>query len=297
VKRKHVGRSRKTWGARVTDAENEERLRLRFQDVLSQLLRSANDYDAGHRDEGRRMALAIRLLVHDTGRQTSLLRHLKLKDRISYYDTQGSHLGLLSLVFAVEGEGVGDVRIDARLDQQPSSPKSEMQPFDPWWTTPVIRDESGNLYSRSDIVLFLADQDGGAHVDLKVSPELIRLTTGQAVDWRKWSPERMSEFIDGIELAIARQVAHELLVTLARQTPESFADPDIARRYASEPVERPGDAASITDARVYPERADIGRNDFCWCGSMKKYKKCHGSVYALGRREAGKQPWPPPNAS
>ncbi len=25
-----------------------------------------------------------------------------------------------------------------------------------------------------------------------------------------------------------------------------------------------------------PEYKDIGRNDPCWCGSGKKYKKCHG---------------------
>ena len=25
------------------------------------------------------------------------------------------------------------------------------------------------------------------------------------------------------------------------------------------------------------ERPKIGRNDACWCGSGKKYKKCHGA--------------------
>ena len=28
--------------------------------------------------------------------------------------------------------------------------------------------------------------------------------------------------------------------------------------------------------RVVPNRDKIGRNDSCWCGSGKKYKKCHG---------------------
>jgi len=26
-----------------------------------------------------------------------------------------------------------------------------------------------------------------------------------------------------------------------------------------------------------PSGAKIGRNDACWCGSGRKYKKCHGS--------------------
>ncbi|MFM9043140.1 MAG: SEC-C metal-binding domain-containing protein [bacterium] len=25
------------------------------------------------------------------------------------------------------------------------------------------------------------------------------------------------------------------------------------------------------------EHADVGRNDPCWCGSGKKFKKCHGA--------------------
>jgi preprotein translocase subunit SecA len=29
--------------------------------------------------------------------------------------------------------------------------------------------------------------------------------------------------------------------------------------------------------QVVKEHPDIGRNDPCWCGSGKKYKKCHGA--------------------
>ncbi|MGB6424027.1 MAG: SEC-C metal-binding domain-containing protein [Solirubrobacterales bacterium] len=28
---------------------------------------------------------------------------------------------------------------------------------------------------------------------------------------------------------------------------------------------------------VKSEQEKIGRNDPCWCGSGKKYKKCHGA--------------------
>jgi preprotein translocase subunit SecA len=32
-----------------------------------------------------------------------------------------------------------------------------------------------------------------------------------------------------------------------------------------------------TGTRVKDEHEKIGRNDPCWCGSGKKYKKCHGA--------------------
>jgi preprotein translocase subunit SecA len=44
-----------------------------------------------------------------------------------------------------------------------------------------------------------------------------------------------------------------------------------------------GDAAAVatmlpaTEQRVVSDRDKIGRNDPCWCGSGKKYKKCHGA--------------------
>jgi preprotein translocase subunit SecA len=34
---------------------------------------------------------------------------------------------------------------------------------------------------------------------------------------------------------------------------------------------------ATTGAVVKDEHAKLGRNDPCWCGSGKKYKKCHGA--------------------
>ena len=31
------------------------------------------------------------------------------------------------------------------------------------------------------------------------------------------------------------------------------------------------------EQRVLSEEQTIGRNDPCWCGSGKKFKKCHGA--------------------
>jgi hypothetical protein len=38
-------------------------------------------------------------------------------------------------------------------------------PFDDWWTAPVFVDGKRRRFSRRDLVLTAADQDGGAHVD------------------------------------------------------------------------------------------------------------------------------------
>jgi preprotein translocase subunit SecA len=39
----------------------------------------------------------------------------------------------------------------------------------------------------------------------------------------------------------------------------------------------PASSASFAQAPAVNEHRDIGRNDPCWCGSGKKFKKCHGA--------------------
>jgi preprotein translocase subunit SecA len=43
------------------------------------------------------------------------------------------------------------------------------------------------------------------------------------------------------------------------------------------PVGAVEDAAPVVQQRKVEAAEQIGRNDPCWCGSGKKYKKCHGA--------------------
>jgi preprotein translocase subunit SecA len=37
------------------------------------------------------------------------------------------------------------------------------------------------------------------------------------------------------------------------------------------------EAMPVVEQRVLDDEHQVGRNDPCWCGSGKKYKKCHGA--------------------
>jgi preprotein translocase subunit SecA len=45
---------------------------------------------------------------------------------------------------------------------------------------------------------------------------------------------------------------------------------------AAQPPAEPAQQQSVTGTHVKAEQEKIGRNDPCWCGSGKKFKKCHG---------------------
>jgi preprotein translocase subunit SecA len=38
-----------------------------------------------------------------------------------------------------------------------------------------------------------------------------------------------------------------------------------------------GEPFPVVQQRRVDEHEQLGRNDPCWCGSGKKYKKCHGA--------------------
>jgi preprotein translocase subunit SecA len=49
-----------------------------------------------------------------------------------------------------------------------------------------------------------------------------------------------------------------------------------ATALATPPAPSDGSGA-FAPAPAVNEHKDIGRNDPCWCGSGKKYKRCHGA--------------------
>jgi preprotein translocase subunit SecA len=46
---------------------------------------------------------------------------------------------------------------------------------------------------------------------------------------------------------------------------------------AADAIDEVYDQPVHIEQRVLDEREQIGRNDPCWCGSGKKFKKCHGA--------------------
>ncbi|MGK2954915.1 MAG: preprotein translocase subunit SecA [Solirubrobacterales bacterium] len=57
------------------------------------------------------------------------------------------------------------------------------------------------------------------------------------------------------------------------ETPEGARSSSVGFSAGSSATISPGGTAT----KVKSDRENIGRNDPCWCGSGKKYKKCHGS--------------------
>jgi preprotein translocase subunit SecA len=64
----------------------------------------------------------------------------------------------------------------------------------------------------------------------------------------------------------------------AQQGGVSTAIPGVTGPPGAPGMERDGqEMPEVVETKVKDEHEKIGRNDPCWCGSGKKYKKCHGA--------------------
>jgi hypothetical protein len=188
------------------------------------LTRSAQSFDAGEKNEAVRMAVGIRVIVHDTKESKSLLRQLGKKD-ILFYDTAHPfdsknlmpHLGLIQM--RLGGPGTG---FRAGLDDIPPERLGKKIQFNTWWDRIVLSDHLKNRFTRKDLVLTLANQEGGAHVDPHLEEKYVKLSRFNSTGWRfgEKGVERPAERPDFPSL---RQITHEVLKTLKDAFPQLFS--------------------------------------------------------------------------
>lgn len=87
-------------------------------------------------------------------------------------------------------------------------------PFLAWWKAVVFKDQRGNRFSRKDIVLTVANQDGGAHVDPELDEDYDALSKKNTLGWTFKSGDAEIPWPSNPVPASIRQIAHEVLVTL-----------------------------------------------------------------------------------
>lgn len=185
---------------------------------------SASSFDEGFEAEAKRLAVVIRVLVHDAGRNSvSLLHQLGLKEKLAFFDSSEgiSEQNLLStpgLAVLYNPSGSSEGKYYAPLDDLPPFRVVRRSPFSTWWEAPVTRELSGAEWTRKDYVRVLANKEGGAHVDPRLDQKYLHLVhdNGLGIEFSDSQREPSVQLSNNIVLASVRQIAHELHKTLAR---------------------------------------------------------------------------------
>lgn len=215
-----------------THAELLEHLRrqIRF------LVRSAEAYDQGDEAEAQRLAVVVRTLFHDTRASQSLFGQLRLTGLLEFVDTArtvhpGNIMATSGLVQVQFSTSPPSGRYVAGLGDLPPDRLGHRTAFNLWWNRGVTKPRNGVEYSRADMVLAVANREGGAHVDPLRDPIYQALVVENGLGWRHtadadhvgliWS--QVEDAVPGEQmkgdplLAAVRQVAYEVSETVSGQ--------------------------------------------------------------------------------
>lgn len=167
--------------------QSEESLVEHLTEQVSFLCTSHKSFDDGFEGEAKRIAHILRVLLHDTRRSFSLLRQLGILEQFMYRDTSipwfeqnsnGPVDGLTRMVISTEY-----VKPQAPLDDLSGAYSNCLKNFPNWWSQPVIRDNNDFVFTRRDLILNVANTDGGSHVDPALDAQYSALTRDNSMGW------------------------------------------------------------------------------------------------------------------
>jgi len=183
---------------------------------------SAARYDEGYEHEAKRMALSLRVLLHDSRKSVSLLRQLEVKDTLRFLDSDAPReapagrqvawpsqeqwpIGFVGIRLQVGGPNSFFPTLDEDLGQ----PRGSLH-FPIWWEKRVLyRPGSSDYWQRRHFILGAADKEGGAHVDPRPSAWWAELWRGTAT-----GPDGEPVPIKTVAPPVIRQITYEVLTTL-----------------------------------------------------------------------------------
>ena len=181
--------------------------------AILRLSRAVHAYDRGAYISGRRLALLLLSMFHDTEQRPSLLSSRGLKD-------VWIQSGVSGVPTIVEDLHHGCGRFVRLENDQPgmvaelSDSLIESLPRDVWWNQVIWRGKEGGVLTRRTLVLCLAGGRGFADVDGESKEAYAAF---MSLGWmgcssaKVFSGDRRRDFNHGLELVYIREIVHEVL--------------------------------------------------------------------------------------
>ena len=237
----------------VKYTQTDSELRDHLWEQIQFLRASTASFDNGFEGEAKRLATTIRVLFHDTKMSKSLLQQITMKQHLQMLDTAPAdhpnnllpYQGLVVMKLqAPPGQSasisftiLGEVKplIDAAADRPTakmtyvprcSAPEgggpflSSEVSFTKWWEGTVIRDGSGQLFTRRDLILAMANKEGGSHVDPQLDEAYASLARFHSQGWQVNTGDVRLTPNNSIVAASVRQIAHEVLESMKLSFPD-----------------------------------------------------------------------------
>lgn len=197
----------------MTITDDRLELKQHLKEQLNFLKKSSYEFDKGDVVEAKRIAVSLRILFHNSKISKSLLGQLHKEFHI-YPKIKGKKATNVAGLIFYAGVMVRISSVAKKVEYVPnldnSFPGLVEQTIDEWWNGLSII-VNGLSFSRKDIILGLANQDGGAHVDLNLK-EKYRLLTRAHILYKN----QKGEDLENIEFVLMREYAHFVIQAIEK---------------------------------------------------------------------------------
>lgn len=194
----------------------KDELKRELIEQIALLRHSCQAFDNGLEAVGKHIALSLRVLLHDHRQSRALLDQLGL--RSGRYLTSAPPLNPRNIATECNLVAMHLSNAGSRYLPLVATGGGPMGlqpiPFVNWWNDPVLKDNQGRKFCRRELVLHVANTDGGAHVDPELDEAYMAISRENSLGW-VFSNGRSTAPLDGRpELICMRQIAHEVLSTI-----------------------------------------------------------------------------------
>lgn len=182
------------------------------------IAKSAKGYDDGNEIEALSLAVKIRTLCHDTQRSPSLLNQLGIKKDIWLLSTvpqfvpvnPEAYHGLVSKRDTVGPVAAGEF---TPLCNVLDGAINKWHAFEDWWNELVVNHKAYS-FSRKDVVLMVANIEGGTYVNDDADEDYANLEYDISVGWTYSDGVKRYLFSNSEAYAAMREIAHEILIAI-----------------------------------------------------------------------------------
>lgn len=193
-------------------------LAIELNEQIALLINACESYDNGLEPIGKHIALSLRVLLHHQGQSKALLHQVGLRSKRfmdTAHDLNPKNLSTDCALTVMRLVAGGQSRHLA-LCQAGGGPLGDRWiTFEKWWNNNVIKDDQGRYFNRRNLVLNVANTDGGGHVDPTLDAAYLDLSRNNSLGWIITTGDVQRPFPSPV-MACLRQIAHEVLKTLTK---------------------------------------------------------------------------------
>jgi hypothetical protein len=180
---------------------------------ISQLSGSCSRYDEGYLVEAKNIAVALRVIFHQTASSTSLLTYLN-STSVKLLSTSDNPKGITR-----NSPAITTLKISPQQEYMDFSPKlgnfkvRQFFPFNYWWNEEGLYNVQAGKVTRRSLVLAVANKDGGAHIDTSFPADYQELLDGAGWGMTVNRPNGTTGKVkpEDANLSAIRQIAYEVL--------------------------------------------------------------------------------------